>query len=227
MADNCDSILKDICLQLSSNQHTLQYLSEGIHSVRNRFQNYNETIDNEITGSVVEQFVMEFLKEHLSDFQLHQTSVTDYMYRDTKFAFRVILGKSQLNLERPSRKLASPCYKHFSWKNPVFLLNLKKEKWGKSSGIDVGYDCCKEDSIEMLSDKESNSNQIFDPGFYVLSGASLREKLTVTDSFQRNILFHDVLGLCLCEAIDNKRFIALPKALGLKKFTLTRGVQWK
>lgn len=229
MEDSNDSILKDVCLQLSSNQHNLQHLSEGIHAVRNRFQKYKETTpsDNEITGFVVEQFVVEFLKDNLNDFRVHETSVTDFIYRDTKFAFRVISGKSHLNLERLNKKIASPSYKHFSWKNPVLLLNLKKEKWGNSSVLDVG-NCCEEiESTGLFCDKEFTSNRILGEGFYVLSGDDLREKSTLSYPLHETILLDEVLGLCLCEAADDNRFIALPTALGLKKFTLSRGVQWK
>ena len=230
MTDNSDSVLEDVCLQLSSNPHTLQDLSEGIHAVRNRFQNYNDALatDSEIIGFVVEQFVVEFLKEHLNDFQYHQTSVSDFIYRDIKFAFRVIFGKLHLHLERPNRKLASPSYKHFSWKNPVLLLNLKKENWGKSTHADVSG-CCKErtESAELFCVEESLSNQILNEGFYMLSGDDIREMSTAADSFQRNILMDDVLGSCLRAAIDKKRFVALSIALGLKKFTLSRGIQWK
>ena len=213
-----DSILVYICQCLSSNQHTLQHLTEGIHAVRNRFQKHNGTVasDDGITAFVVEQFVMEFLKEHLKDFKAHQTSVSDFVYRDTKFAFRVISGKSDLHLERPNKQLASPSYKHFSWKNPILLLNLKSEALGHNASINDDH-----------GDDES-ANLVFNQGFYVLNQADIGIKLPAKDTFKRNVLTDDDdLCSCLCEAVDKKLFVALPAALGLKKFTLSRGLQWK
>ena len=128
-----DAIFVGIVQRLSNRD--LQSLSEGIHAIQHRFKRHRSLDDQQNMSpqssylhSLTELYVMEYLKDHLIGIREYQTSVTDFVYRDIKFAFRVISGKSGLLLQKQNTSLASPSCKQ-AWKYPILLLNCKSEPW--------------------------------------------------------------------------------------------------
>lgn len=189
-------------------RYDLIELSEALYAIEEAIEDGSKEAKT-TSSRITDLYFMEYLKSKFSRFSQRKTEEKRFRINNQTFEFKKIYGKSRVEFEQLEDNS----------KTPVMILNMKAEQWW-----DEKPEVTVDDSLE-----DADWTKEIPRGIYMIESDEFKQwrNLSTYNIECDESIVEQFLYVAIRNAKERENYMELPEATGAKRFSVTKGVQWK